>query len=185
MDVTIISQRYAKALFDLALELKILDRVNKDMLLINSVAVENPQFKRLLASPIIPSGKKSQIIKGIFENHVDKLSFRFLQLVVKKEREVYLQFISENFINLYKKFNNIETVNLITAQPIDESIRQKIIDLLVEKSHKTIELLEDVDEDLIGGFVITHEDTKYDASLRKKINRLQKAFESNLYIKGY
>ncbi len=185
MDVSIISQRYAKVLFDLALELKILDRVNKDMLLIKSVTVDNSQFKRLLASPIIPPGKKSQIIKGIFKKHINKLSFRFLQLVVKKEREVYLQFIAENFISLYKRFNNIETVKLITAQPIDDTIRQEILDLLVDKTLKTIELLEDVDEGLIGGFVITHDDAKYDASLLKKINRLQKVFESNLYIKGY
>jgi len=185
MDVTIISQRYAKALFDLALEMKILDKVNEDMLLINTVTIENPQFKRLLASPIIPPGKKSQIIKGIFEKKIDKLSFRFLQLVIKKEREVYLRNIAEKFTSLYKKFNNIETVKLVTAQPIDEMVRQEIIDLLVEKSHKKIELLEDVDENLIGGFVITHEDKKYDASLRKKISRLRKAFESNLYVKGY
>jgi len=185
MDVTIISQRYAQALFDLAQEMKILDRINKDMLLVKSVVIENPEFKRLLASPIIPPGKKSQIIKGIFEKHLDKLSFRFLQLVVKKEREIYLQFIAENFTSLYKKFKNIATVNLITAQPIDEKIRKDIIKLLVDTTHKEIELLEDVDEQLIGGFVLSLEDTKYDASLRKKISRLQKAFESNLYIKGY
>jgi len=29
------------------------------------------------------------------------------------------------------------------------------------------------------------EDRQYDASLRKKISRLKKTFESNLYIKGY
>jgi F-type H+-transporting ATPase subunit delta len=185
MDVTIISQRYAQALFDLSLEMKTLERVNEDMLLVKSVAVENPQFRRLLASPIIPPGKKSQIIKAIFERHLDRLSFRFLQLVVKKERELYLQFIAESFTNLYKKHKNIETVNLTTAQPINQKIRQEIIDLLVDKTHKKIELLEDIDQDLIGGFVLSLEDTKYDASLRKKISRLQKTFESNLYVKGF
>ena len=185
MDVAIISKRYAKALFDLALEMKILDRVNQDMLLVQSVTVENPEFKRLLASPTIPPGKKSEIIKGIFEKYLDKLSFRFLQLVVKKEREVYLRNIAENFTSLYKKFNNIATVKLTTAQPIDEQIRQKILTLLKDAIHKHIELNEEVDENLIGGFVLNLEDSQYDASLRKKINRLQKAFESNFYVKEF
>jgi F-type H+-transporting ATPase subunit delta len=185
MDVTIISKRYAQALFDLALEMKILDRVNEDMLLVRSVAVENPEFRRLLASPIIPPGKKSQIIKGIFEKHLEKLSFRFLQLVVKKEREAFLRNIAENFTSLYKKFNNILPVGLTTAQPIDEEIRREILFLLKDATHKKIELEEKVEEGLIGGFVLNLDDSQYDASLRKKISRLRKAFESNLYIKGF
>ena len=185
MDVTIISKRYAQALFDLALEMKILDRVNKDMLLVRSVTVENPEFRRLLASPIIPPGKKSQIIKGIFEKHLEKLSFRFLQLVIKKEREAYLRNIAENFTSLYKKFNNILLVELTTAQPIDDEIRREILILLKDATHKKIELKEKVEEDLIGGFVLNLDDSQYDASLRKKISRLRKDFESNLYIKGF
>ncbi|OQX79494.1 MAG: ATP synthase F1 subunit delta [Bacteroidetes bacterium 4484_276] len=185
MDFTIISQRYAKALFELALEMKILDRVNQDMLLVQSVTVENPEFKRLLASPIIPPGKKSQIIKGIFEKHLERLSFRFLQLVVKKEREAYLQNIAESFISMYKKFNNILPVKLTTAQPIDDEIRREMLILLKDATHKKIELEEKVEENLIGGFVLNLDDSQYDASLRKKISRLQKAFESNLYVKGF
>ncbi len=185
MDFTIISQRYAKALFELALEMKILDRVNQDMLLVKSVTVENPEFKRLLISPIIPPGKKSQIIKGIFEKHLEKLSFRFLQLVVKKEREAYLRNIAESFISMYKKFNNILPVKLTTAQPIDDEIRREMLILLKDATHKKIELEEKVEENLIGGFVLNLEDSQYDASLRKKISRLRKTFESNLYIKGF
>jgi F-type H+-transporting ATPase subunit delta len=185
MDITIISQRYAKALFELAHEMKILDEVYEDMLLVRSVSVENPQFRRLLASPVIPPGKKSQIIRAIFEKHLEKLSFRFLQLIVKKEREIYLQNIAENFIALVKKFKNILPVKLTTAQPIDDEIRQKILTLLRDATHKKIELEEKVQEDLIGGFVLNMEDSQYDASLRKKINRLKKVFESNLYIRGF
>ncbi len=185
MDFTIISHRYAKALFDLALEMNILDRVNQDMMLVQSVTVENPEFRRLLASPIIPPGKKSQIIKGVFEKHLEKLSFRFLQLVVKKEREAYLRNIAENFISIYKKFNNILPVKLTTAQPIDDEIRRDILALLKDATKKKIELKEKVEENLIGGFVLNFDDSQYDASLRKKISRLQKAFESNLYVKGF
>jgi F-type H+-transporting ATPase subunit delta len=185
MDVTIISQRYAKALFELAQEMKILDRVNQDMSLVQSVVAENPELKRLLASPVVPPRRKSQVLKAIFEKHLDKLSFRFLQLVVKKEREAYLQNIADNFISLFKEFRNILPVKITTAQAIDGEVRQEILDLLKDAEHKTIELDEAVNEKLIGGFVLNLEDRQYDASLQKKISRLKKTFESNLYIKGY
>ncbi len=185
MDVTIISQRYAKALFDLAIEFKELEKIKEDMLLVGSVTAENPEFRRLLASPVIPQGKKAAIIKGIFQQKVEKLTFRFLELVVRKEREVYLREIADNFIGLYKKHNNIITVNLITAQPVDEHIRKEILGILEETTHKNVELLENVDKSLIGGFVLTMEDKKYDSSIRHQINRLQRVFERNPYVKGF
>jgi F-type H+-transporting ATPase subunit delta len=185
MDITIISQRYAKALFDLAQEMNILEKIYKDMLLVQSVIAETSELKRLLASPIIPPGKKSQVLRAIFEKYLDKLSFRFLQLVVKKEREAHLQNIADNFISLYKDFKNILPVKITTAQAIDAEVRQEILDLLKDAEHKTIELEESVNEDLIGGFILNMDDRQYDASLQKKISRLKKDFESNLYIKGY
>jgi len=185
MDVSIISKRYAQALFDLALEMNIVERVKDDMNLVLAVTKENPQFKRLLASPIIPPGKKSKILRRIFEKHINRLSLRFLELVTQKEREVYMVNIADSFITRYKKYKNIITVKLTTAYTIDGDTRKEILDLLKEATDKHIELVEVVDKKIIGGFVLTLEDSQYDASLRKKIYRLGKAFEKNLYIKGF
>ena len=185
MDNSILSQRYAQALFDLALEMKNLERIYTDILLVLDVARENPEFRRLLASPVIPPGKKSQILKGIFERHLDRLSFRFLQLVITKERAFHLEDIAGSFVSIYKKYQNILITKLKTAAPIDVETRNKILELLTGATKKNIELIEVVDENLIGGFVITLDDRQYDASLSKKISVLSKSFDKNLYIKTY
>ncbi len=185
MDVSIISQRYAKALFDLAVELSLLERVKKDMDTVRDAALENPQFRRLLESPIIPSGKKNSIIKGVFEKYLDRLTMRFLELLTRKEREVYLREIAEAFEKLYKVHHNIITVKITSTAPLNGENRAELLKLLSEQTHKTIDLVEETDKDLIGGFVISMEDKKYDASLRHKLERLKKTFEKNLYIKQY
>ena len=185
MDISIISQRYALALFNLALEMNKLDRVSSDMNLVLEVTRENPEFRRLLASPIIPERKKGSIIKGIFEKHLDPLSFKFLHLVTRKEREVFLENICEHFAQLYKKHKNIITIEITTAYTIDDEIRNKIIDLLEEIQHKEVELVEKIDENIIGGVVLKLDDRKYDASLKRQLLRLRKVFDKNLYIKGY
>lgn len=185
MDISIISQRYALALFNLALEMDKIDRMSSDMNLVLEVTRENPEFRRLLASPIIPERKKTSIIKGIFEKHLDPLSFRFLQLVTRKEREVYLENICEHFALLYKKHKNIITIEITTAYPIDDEIRTKIIDLIEDTQKKKVELTEKIDEKIIGGVVLRVDDKKYDASLRRQLLRLRKVFDKNLYVKGY
>ena len=58
-----ISVRYSRALFQSALEKKILDKVNQDMIFISEIC-KIPETKEFLNSPIIvPSKKKQYFIK--------------------------------------------------------------------------------------------------------------------------
>lgn len=185
MDITIISKRYAKALFDLAIEMKKLERIKDDIELVQSVTIENPGFLRLLKSPIIPAGKKNKIIAAIFKDKLDVLSFKFLQLVTRKEREILLDSISASFIKLYKDYHNIVTITLTSSQKMNEKSKQELINMLSGETHKMIDLIEKVDKSLIGGFVIDMDDRKYDASISHQLERLKKSFDKNLYIKGF
>lgn len=185
MDITIISKRYAKALFDLAIELKKLEKVSEDIALIQKVIKENPEFRRLLLSPIIPERKKNQVVKGVFEKHLDELTYKFLRLVTLKEREVYLDSIALAFVKLYKNYHNILTITLTSAIKLSDPTKKKLVDLLSLQTKKTIDLIEVEDKSLIGGFVLTMDDQKYDASIKHQLDKLSKTFEKNLYIKGY
>ncbi len=185
MDITIISKRYAKALFDLAIEMKKLERIKDDIELVQSVTKENPEFKRLLKSPIIPVGKKNKIIAAIFKDKLDILTFKFLQLVTRKEREVLLDTICVSFIKIYKEHYNIITIKLTTSEKIDEQSKTELIELLSGDTNKTIDLIEKVDKSLIGGFVLDMDDKKYDASIRHQLDKLKKSFDKNLYVKGF
>ncbi len=185
MDVTIIAQRYAKALFDLAIEMERLEVVKKDIDLIQEVIKENPEFRRLLHSPIIPPGKKNKVIAGVFKSKLNELTFRFLQLVTRKERAVHLDSICLAFIKQYKTYHNIISIKLTTAAKLDEESRTALIAMLTDQTHKTIELTEEIDSKLVGGFVLTMEDKKYDASIRNQLEKLSKTFDKNLYIKGF
>lgn len=185
MDVTIISKRYAQALFDLALEMSRLERISDDVKLIQEVIAENPQLRRLLKSPVIPDGKKSSILKAVFGRHINELTIRFLLLIIRKEREVYLKEITDAFVIIYKKHHNIVTVKLTTPVAFDEKTRKDLLDMLHRDLHQKIELIEVIDPNMIGGFIITLDDKKYDASIRRQFDRLYKSFEENLYVRGF
>ena len=185
MRQTRISKRYAKALFDLAIEQKILNPAKNDMQLVISVCQENKDFRLLLKSPIINSKKKITIIKALFEKHLQKISLQFLIIITNKRREIYLESIAKEFINLFKKYKNITTTYLKTAVKIDDDIRNKILDLMKQQTGGEIELIEEIKEELIGGFVLDYGDNKYDASIIKQIEDLKKDFNINLYEKGF
>ena len=61
--------------------------------------------------------------------------------------------------------------------------RSEVTRIVKEKVQREVELLEQVDKDLIGGFVLRIGDTQYDASVVSQLRRLAKEFSSNPYVR--
>ena len=79
---SILSSRYARAIFDLAIEVNLLDQVSKDIFFIEEVCQENLLLTSIMKNPNINIGSKKKIIRDIFEDKVEKLSLDFIILLV-------------------------------------------------------------------------------------------------------
>lgn len=185
MKETKIANRYAKALFDLALEKDLIDQVKSDMELVVSVCGQNKDFKLMLQSPIIFTDKKEAILKEIFEKSIQQMSYFFLIIITKKKREAILDIIAEQFVVIYKEYKNITEARLSTAVEIDQNIKQQIVALLKKQTKGEIELETLIEEDLIGGFVLNYDFKQFDASIKKQIKKLKQDFDKNLYIREF
>lgn len=183
MKATKIEYRYARALFELALEQKSLEQVNNDLQLIASTIAASRELRHVLKSPVIKKEKKSAIFKSIFEPHISKLSLRFLLLLNDKRRENNIEGICVNFLDIYKEHAGIATITVTSAVPVPEVTKKKLKEVLEKKTGKTVEFIEKIDTSLIGGVVIEHKNWKYDASLRRQFENLRREFEINLYVK--
>lgn len=181
----ILSKRYAKALFDLVLEMNILEEVKKDMELVYDVYAENKEFRLVLSAPV-RSDRKNAIFTSLFEKHVHEVTMKYLLIILRKHREVYLGHIAKQFTALYKEFKNIITVHLQTAVEIDDKLRKQVISLLEEQTKGEIEMNEVVNQELIGGFILRYGDNKYDDSIRTQLQLLKREVaDINLYVKGF
>ncbi len=180
-----LASRYAKALFDFAIEQEVLEQVKNDMDLVISVCKQNRDFRLMLNSPIIFTDKKEAIITEIFGKLIQKMSFHFLLIITRKNREALIDGIAEQFIEQYKVFKNITTAQLATAVSLDLAVKDKVIALLKEQTQGEIELIEEIKKEMIGGFVLSYKDYQYDASIKKQIKNLKKEFGTNLYIRGF
>ncbi|MEI6122402.1 MAG: ATP synthase F1 subunit delta [Bacteroidota bacterium] len=176
-----IAIRYAKALFDLALEENVLESVHADMVALQNVCVANRDFRLLLQSPIISQDKKISVFKVLFAENFNFMSFRFLEIIIKKRREVAIDEIAQEFINMYKDKHNIKTVYLKTAVVPDENVIEHLKQMLVKQLHATIELVQTVVPNLVGGFILTVDDKQVDTSIRKNLNKLKKEYNINFY----
>ena len=178
--------RYAKSLFKLAQERNEVELVSADMALIDKTIHENPELRSMLKSPIIKSDKKASIMRSIFSANIGTTTSAFLELIIKKRREMYTDAIARQFVILHLENNGIEEAMLTTAFKIDDSFRQRILDLVVKHSkNNKVELQERIDPSIIGGFVLRFGDNQIDTSIEREIELLRREFDKNLYVKEY
>jgi F-type H+-transporting ATPase subunit delta len=185
MRETRIAIRYAKALFELSLEQKSLEQTNQDMLLMREVCLQNKDFRLMLSSPIINIDKKQKVMKLIFEGKLGKLSLTYLNIIVSKRRENFIEPIAEQFLELYKEYKGIISVILTTAVIADDKIKNKVKELVKGFTKKEVDLIEDIKGEIIGGFILKFGQYQFDDSIRKKITKLKREFNINVYEKGF
>ena len=174
MNNSLISVRYAKALFLLSKEKGEVDNVYKDMNMLAAHCSKNEDFNELLSSPVITSAKKKKALKAVFEKHVNQLTINFLCMMVDNRRESMLAAIARNFIDQYKDEKDIRSVTLFTAVELDEEYLSGIKDLLQEELGAKVEMTVRVRDNLIGGFILMVDGKMMDATVANKLRELKK-----------
>ena len=181
MSIHRIASRYARSLIKLAEDQNKLVTVYDDVVSLDEIVDSHRDLYLMLKSPIINPDKKKNIINAIFEGKVDETTLAFLNILIKKGREMYFPEIFDSFIHQYKDLNHISTVFITTASKIDEDTLEKIKSKLLLSSitQEKVEIRTKIDSKLIGGFVIEIEDKLYDASVAHQLEELKKEFKNN------
>ncbi|HEX8039407.1 MAG TPA: ATP synthase F1 subunit delta [Chryseosolibacter sp.] len=178
------ASRYVKSLLGLAVEKNVLEEVHRDMLLFAGAIRSSRALEFLLLSPVIKHGKKLEILRKIFTGKVHSLTMSFFEIITRKNREPILVEIAREFHNAYNEYKGIGKASITTTVPLDAGLRAEFEKLVRKYSEKKqVELVERVDPDLIGGFILNVGDRQVDASIKNKIKTLKLKFSQNPYIK--
>ncbi|TRZ71238.1 MAG: ATP synthase F1 subunit delta [Bacteroidetes bacterium] len=185
-NISHIAVPYAKALFEFALERDAVESVHKDMQALTSLCKSNRDFLLMLKSPILKTEKKQKILTAVFKDSISEITRGFLKIITAKRRELLLPDMAVAFVELYKDYKGILTTIVKTAVPLTEDVRKKILEVMSKQTKGKVDLVEEIKEELIGGFVLQWKDMQYDASILNEVNKMRKAMAMiNLYKKGF
>jgi F-type H+-transporting ATPase subunit delta len=179
MKSTSVGIRYAKALLQLASEQNILPQVSNDMKLVYQTIRQSHEFSVFLNSPIIKPDKKQAVLTHIFADKVSELTIKFFQLLVSRKRERYIEVIADQFVNLYNKHLGVQLVQVTSAVALDDSLRAKVLQLVKKVSKSEVELIEQVNPKIIGGFIIRMDDKQLDRSVSSELLNFKKYLLQN------
>jgi len=174
MKATRAASRYGASLLQFAITENKLDEVKTDAEVVLNAINNSRDLRNLLASPVIKPKTKAALIKQIFEGNVGEITQRFLALIVLQSRENVLKQIFDSFIRKYREHKNIVSAKITSAAKLDSQTAKNLKTRLEATLGKTVELVEEINPDLIGGFVLDAADYRLDASVASGMKKLKR-----------
>ncbi|MBQ9376115.1 MAG: ATP synthase F1 subunit delta [Ruminococcus sp.] len=171
---------YASAIFELCIENNSLNEIFEEMTQVNSIFADNEDYLKLLSSPLISEDNKHKALSDVFGEKISDMLFDYLCVLTDKRRIGYFSGIYNEFKSMYNKEKNLLEVNVVTAHPMSDKIKEKLVAKLEQVSGKTVLLEEKVDKSLLGGIILRYENNEIDSSVKGKLDKLKKQIDSTI-----
>jgi F-type H+-transporting ATPase subunit delta len=167
-----VAERYAEALYSLAQDEGILDRVGQDLALLRELWNSLPELARFLEHPLVPAKSKEEFFDHALADTLHPYTLNFLKLLARKKRLDYLPLIQRAYLKVAEKEGRLVSVLVRAALPLVEEEFARLRETLEKALGKPVVLeVEEVPE-LIAGAEIRLLGRRYDLSLSGRLQAL-------------
>jgi len=166
------ARRYARAVFEIALERKELDRWRADLKKIAALG-ESADFMALVENPKIGFDKKEKVLSELLGD-INPLARNLVYLLVSRGRFSMVGDIAEEYQRLLDGYRGIEHAEVVTAVPLDDKERKRLEEHLGVVVGKKIVLESSVDPSLVGGMIARVGGKLLDGSTHSQLLALKK-----------
>jgi F-type H+-transporting ATPase subunit delta len=168
-----IADVYARALFEVAKENDVLDRVHDELGQFADALDEDRNLQVFLFSPYFSSEEKKDGVKRIVSD-ADARMLNFLQLLAERHRMPALFRIRRSFDSMWADENKLLPVIVTSAVELDEELVKSIGERIEEQTGRTVDLSSKVDPDVLGGLQVRVGNMVLDATVRNRLEQLRK-----------
>lgn len=176
-----IAKRYAKSIYDLAVERNAVAQVLADFGQVAQTCTQSQDLVVMLRSPVINGLTKRKVLDKVFRGHVGDMVLTFIDRLAARAREALLPAIAEAFVALYNSLHNISKVEVVTATTLTPAQLDAISARVQQVLGRQVQLQASIDPKLIGGMLLRTGDQQYDASVANALRQLKKQFTDNAY----
>ncbi|MDQ6931893.1 MAG: ATP synthase F1 subunit delta [Candidatus Eremiobacteraeota bacterium] len=169
-----VARRYAQAVFGLASEQRVVERVGKELRVIDDAIVGDESTKRFFLAPVVERKEKEQVILAAFGGKAHAIAVHALLLLVRKRREALLREIVEQYDKLEVAARGTEPMTVTTARALRDDELRSIVARLEHLYAKKFNVAVRIDPRLIGGVRITMGDRRVDGSIAGRLDELSR-----------
>lgn len=173
-----IASRYATALYEFADGNSQNGLVYSQVRALIDVFTGNRNLFIAFQSPVTTLQIKLEAVREMLSQPLCESMEKFIILVVNHNREKFFLFMLHSYVKIYKERQNIVDVTITTASPIDSDLARKIASAAGEDiKGKEVEVLQKVNPNIIGGFIVRVNNKLINASIGRQISLLKQKYE--------
>ena len=166
------SERYSRALFEVAQEANELEKIENDIKNFASLLNNSLEIKNFIHNPTQSKENQNNVLKLLAE----KLNFsknlkNFMFLLIEKRRIFFVEKIIDSFLKLCAQKRGEVKASLISSKELSETELENISKELSSSTSSTIKFNYKVDKELIGGLKLQLGSFMIDTSIKNKLNK--------------
>ena len=168
------SERYSRALFEIAKEAGELEKIELDITTFKSLIENNKDLENFVKNPTQSTTNQNNILILLSE----KLNFtknlkNFFLLLIQKRRIFFVSKIIDSFLKLCLRKRGELKASLISSKELSELELENISKDLSTSMGSTIKFDYKIDKDLIGGFKLQLGSFMIDTSIKNKLKKFE------------
>jgi ATP synthase F1 delta subunit len=167
------SKRYAKALIGYGVEKDNLDILFSEFSSLIQTLEDSKDLVSFIHNPTISKDIKQKVLDELISDNLPN-TLIVINLLSQNNRLDMLLDVCKGFIEQYNVHKDIVEVIVTTPIEISEDIENSIQAYLNSIENGKIKLVKKRDESLIAGFTIDYNNTRLDASVKRRLEKMKK-----------
>lgn len=172
-----ISQKYARALYDVAEEHNIEDTILNELeTLENSVKPNLDEIKAIDYNPKLAQEDRQALVENVFKG-VSKPLMNTLFLLANNNKLSLIPSVFIDYRNIYNQVHSQDLMKVESVYPLSNEELDEIGKVFIKRTGlKKLILENEINDSLIGGVRVTIGTKVYDGSIQNDLNQLTKSF---------
>ena len=164
------SKRYAKAIISYGLENDNLDILFEEIMSLIKTLEDSEDLRSFIANPTISKDIKKKVLNDLTSESLPNTS-SVIKLLSQNNRVDMLLDVCNGFVKQYNVKKDIVEVTVTSPVEVSEELESSI------KKGK-IKLTKKHDKSLIAGFILDYDNTRLDASVKKRLDKMKKQLKT-------
>lgn len=174
-----IARRYAKAIFELALETNRVEEIGRELQTVLAAFESSDEARAVMMAPVLTGDEKVQLVEALLARlTLDPVVGNSLRLLADRNRLADLPDIVGEFNALADKQIGRIRARVTTAIQITDEQVQQIAQSLAGATNRKVLVDRTVDPGILGGVVAQIGSTIYDGSLKTQLEDMKKQLKS-------
>jgi len=171
--------RYASALVDTAIQAKALEAIEKDLGELEAMIAASSDLQTLIRSPLFNRDEQRTAVTAIAEKAgFNILTRNFLALLADNRRlNIVSAVICAVKEDMQRRRGEV-SANVQSAYKLSAAQEKALREALSKATGRSVALNVEINTDLIGGMIVTVGSRMIDDSVKRKLERLERAMKS-------